>query len=182
MARRRRKTRTRRKVRAYAAPRRRMPKRRRRKAYSAAPKRRVAARRKSRRRNPKGFFQSPAVELGAAALLGVGIGAAADAAAKPEWMPAQLQNGHVVGAILAAAGWNLAKGAWRQRLIAAGIGAVGGSFVANTVTPALTGMFDRADASPAFPRGKGNVRYLTGYSAPGMSSQRQALAANGIPV
>ena len=180
MARRRRKTRARRKVRAYTPRRRRMPKRRRRKAYSAAPKRRVAARR--RRRNPRGFLQSPAVELGAFALLGVGVGAAADAAARPAWMPAQIQNGHVVGAVLAAAGWNLAKGRWRQRLIAAGIGSAGGSFVAHTLTPALTGVFDRADASTAFPRGKGNVRYITGYSARGMSSQRQALAANGIPV
>ena len=180
------KTRKTRKTRAYsAAPKRRKaasrraaPKRRR--AVAAAPKRRVQARR--RRSNPKGFLSTPAVELGVAALLGMGVGAAADMAPRWSWLPDQLQAGHVVGAALAFAGYKLAKGAWRQRLIAAGIGSAGQSFVRATVAPAIAGVLGGAvaadDGSGAFPR-SATVRYLR-PGAPRMQAQSAALAANGL--
>jgi hypothetical protein len=178
------KTRKTRKTRAYsAAPKRRKaasrraaPKRRR--AVAAAPKRRVQARR--RRSNPKGFLSTPAVELGVAALLGMGVGAAADMAPRWSWLPDQLQAGHVVGAALAFAGYKLAKGQWRQRLIAAGIGSAGQSFVRATVAPALAGVLGGAadDGSNAFPR-SATVRYLR-PGAPRMQAQSAALAANGL--
>jgi hypothetical protein len=176
----RKRTKTRRKSRKVsAAPqRRRAPvKRRRTRAYSAAPKRRVAARRR-RKSNPKGLFASPAVELGVAALAGVSLGAAADSAPRWSWLPDQLQAGHVIGAALVFGGWKLAKGKWRQRLIAAGIGSAGQAVARDTVAPAMAGIL--TPGSDAFPK-QSNVRMIRG-TQPRMSAQRAALAANAIPV
>ena len=165
-----------------ASPKRRRAAPKRRRAVAAAPKRRIAARRRASRRNPRSVFSSPAVELGLSALAGVALGTAADSMPRWSWMPDQLQAGHVVGAVLALGGYKLAKGQWRQRLIAAGIGSAGQSFVRATVAPAIAGVLGGAvaadDGSGAFPR-SATVRYLR-PGAPRMQAQSAALAANGL--
>jgi hypothetical protein len=163
-----------------ASPKRRRAAPKRRRAVAAAPKRRIAARRRASRRNPRSVFSSAAVELGLSALAGVALGTAADSMPRWSWMPEQLQAGHVVGAVLLIGGWKLAKGHWRQRLIAAGIGSAGQSIARETVAPALAGVLGGAadDGSNAFPR-SANVRYLR-PGAPRMQAQSAALAANGL--
>ena len=161
-----------------ASPKRRRAAPKRRRAVAAAPKRRIAARRRASRRNPRSVFSSPAVELGLSALAGVALGTAADSMPRWSWMPEQLQAGHIVGAVLLVGGWKFAKGKWRQRLIAAGIGSAGQSIARETVAPALAGVL--TPSSTAFPY-PANVRYLT-PSKPSMGAQHAALVANGIPV
>lgn len=163
-----------------AAPKRRSPPKRRRKSY-AAPKRRVAARRRSARRNPRSMIYSPAVELGLSTLAGVVLGVGSDIAPKWSFVPEKMSNGHIIGAILLLGGWQFAKGKWRQRLVAAGLGAAGQSVAREQLAPSVSKLFGASESSDAFPQMNRRVRLIRPhYSAP--SAQARALASAGIPV
>ena len=115
---------------------------------------RRTARRAYTRRNPKAFWQNPAVEPVLFGTLGIGIGYAVDSTGfagpvvdKIPWENANIGS-IVVGIAAAVASNRLLKGPWKRRGIALGIGCAIGPFSISMIQDTTAGLLA--------PNGNGN--------------------------
>lgn len=105
----------------------------------------ILPRRRRYASNPRGILATPAVKIGTAAGLGVGVGLALDQVERPSWLawlPAGIPLSSIVGLIVAGVAYYWGRGETRELGMAAGIGLIAGGVapkIKDAVLPMLSG-------------------------------------------
>ena len=180
-----RKTKTKRR---YKAP----PKRRRAAPVRRSAKAKAITKRRRTKRNPKGFFQQPAVKFGIAATIGAGVSTAIDARPdlrlmKTDTNPEGISPSYAAAAITIAVSQFFLKGRNRQLGYAAGVGMLlpaAGPFLGDAVNkllPAKNGIGNGNGNGNKSNKSASLAMYrkapALAYSAPMSSAKFQAVQA-----
>jgi hypothetical protein len=148
----------------------------------AAPRKRVVVRRRGYARNPKGILGSPSVRIGAAVVVGAGLGAAVDSGMpRPTWLPQQVPYSALVGLVLCVLAAKFSKGKTRELAVAAGVGMIGAGAIrgiSGAVAPMLPSTMTERLSLPR--RRSMTLRALPGGQRTAMNTGGNATASTAM--